>query len=106
MVPSKSGRTRGAMIATNELYSVAGRTALVTGGATGLGRVCAEALLGAGARVLIASRKAEACEAVAAELSAFGRCEGFGGTVASEPGVIALADEVRQRTSELHILVN
>jgi NAD(P)-dependent dehydrogenase (short-subunit alcohol dehydrogenase family) len=94
------------MFTLPDLFSVAGRTALVTGGATGLGRVCAEALLSAGARVLIASRKAEACEAVAAELSTIGPCEGFGGTVASETGVTALADEVRRRTSELHILVN
>jgi NAD(P)-dependent dehydrogenase (short-subunit alcohol dehydrogenase family) len=89
-----------------DLFSVAGRTALVTGGATGIGRVCAEALLSAGARVLIASRKAEACEAVASELSALGPCEGFGGTVASEPGVTALAEEVRRRTDRLDILVN
>jgi NAD(P)-dependent dehydrogenase (short-subunit alcohol dehydrogenase family) len=89
-----------------DLFSVAGRTALVTGGATGLGRVCAEALLSAGARVLIASRKAEACEAAAAELAGIGPCEGFGGTVASEPGVAAMAQEVRRRTNELHILVN
>jgi NAD(P)-dependent dehydrogenase (short-subunit alcohol dehydrogenase family) len=89
-----------------DLFSVAGRTALVTGGATGIGRVCAEALLSAGARVLIASRKAEACEAVAAELSAIGPCEGFGGSVASESGVAALAAEVRKRTGALDILVN
>ena len=94
------------MFALPDLFSVQGRTALVTGGATGLGRVCAEALLSAGARVLIASRKAEACEAVAAELSAIGPCEGFGSTVASEAGVVALADETRRRTGELHILVN
>ena len=56
--------------------------------------------------MLIASRKAEACEAVAAELSAIGPCEGFGGTVANEARVIALADETRRRTGELHILVN
>jgi len=91
---------------STDLFSVSGRTALVTGGAAGLGRIFAEALLRAGARVLIASRKAEACEAAAAELSAIGPCEGFGGTVASEAGVAALVAEARARTGELHILVN
>jgi NAD(P)-dependent dehydrogenase (short-subunit alcohol dehydrogenase family) len=94
------------LFSLTDLFSVAGRTALVTGGATGIGRICAEALLSAGARVLIASRKAEACEAVARELSAIGPCEGFGGTVASEQGVAALAEEVRRRTGRLDILVN
>jgi NAD(P)-dependent dehydrogenase (short-subunit alcohol dehydrogenase family) len=94
------------MFAVTDLFSVRDRTALVTGGATGLGRVCAEALLSAGARVLIASRKAEACEAAAKELSALGPCEGFGGTVANETGVTALAAETRRRTGALHILVN
>ena len=94
------------MISIADLFSLKGRTALVTGGATGLGRVAAEALLSAGARVLIASRKAEACEEAARELSAVGPCEGFGGTVATEAGVIELADEVRRRTGDLHILVN
>ena len=89
-----------------DLFSVAGRTALVTGGATGLGRVIAEALLGAGARVLIASRKAEACAEAAADLSAFGPCEGFGGTVENEAGVLAMAGEVRRRADRLDILVN
>ncbi len=94
------------MFALPDLFSVKGRVALVTGGGAGLGRVCAEALLSAGARVLIASRKAEVCEAAARELSAIGPCEGFGGSVQSEAGVAALADEVRRRTGELHILVN
>ena len=94
------------MFALPDLFSVKGRVALVTGGGSGLGRTCAEALLSAGARVLIASRKAEVCEAAAKELSAIGPCEGFGGTVQSEAGVAALADEVRRRTGELHILVN
>jgi len=94
------------MFSASELFSVKGRVALVTGGGTGLGRVAAEALLSAGARVFIASRKAEVCEAAAKELSAIGPCEGFGGTVQSEAGVAALAAEVRARTGELHILVN
>ena len=94
------------MLSPADLFSVRGRTALVTGGATGLGRIAAEALLSAGARVLIASRKAEACEAAAKELSAMGPCEGFGGTVANEAGVAALAAETRRRSDVLHILVN
>ena len=94
------------MFALEDLFSVRGRTALVTGGATGIGRLCAEALLSAGARVLIASRKAAACQAAAKELSAIGPCEGFGGTVAAEEGVKALVAETRQRTDGLHILVN
>src|SRR5271165_3046302 len=94
------------MLSPSDLFSVRGRTALVTGGATGLGRVCAEALLSAGARVLIASRKAEACEAAAKELSTLGPCEGFGGAVNSEEGVEALVAETRKRTVALHILVN
>ncbi|MEL6968505.1 MAG: SDR family NAD(P)-dependent oxidoreductase, partial [Pseudomonadota bacterium] len=38
------------------LFGVAGKTALVTGGATGIGRMMAEALVLAGARVMIVSR--------------------------------------------------
>jgi NAD(P)-dependent dehydrogenase (short-subunit alcohol dehydrogenase family) len=93
----------------SSLFSVAGKTALVTGGATGIGRMIAEALVRAGARVLIASRKGEACEAVARELNALdadGTAEGFAGDVATEAGVTALASEVKARASHLHILVN
>jgi NAD(P)-dependent dehydrogenase (short-subunit alcohol dehydrogenase family) len=93
----------------SSLFSVAGKTALVTGGATGIGRMIAEALVRAGARVLIASRKGEACEAVARELNALdagGSAEGFAGDVATEAGVTALAADVKARTSRLHILVN
>ena len=89
-----------------DLFSLKGKVALVTGGGAGLGRTCTQALLSAGARVLICSRKADMCEAVAAELSALGPCEGFGGTVESEAGVAALAAEVRRRTDRLDILVN
>ena len=94
------------MLSPSDLFDLNGRTALVTGGATGIGRVCVEALLTAGARVLIASRKAEACEAAAKELSALGPCEGFGGSVATEAGVSALVAETRRRAGSLHVLVN
>ena len=39
------------------LFGLEGKTALITGGATGIGRMAAEALVRAGARVLLASRK-------------------------------------------------
>ena len=46
----------------DSLYSLDGKTALVTGGATGIGRIIAEGLVRAGADIVIASRKAKACE--------------------------------------------
>lgn len=91
------------------LFSLTGKTALVTGGATGIGRMAAEALVRAGARVLIASRKGESCAAVAAELNALnasGVAEGFAGDVSSESGIEALVGEVRNRTQQLDILMN
>lgn len=91
------------------LFSLDGKTALVTGGATGIGRMAAEALLAAGARVLIASRKGEACAAAAEELNQLqlpGTAEGFAGDVSSKDGVEALASEVAARTDKLHILMN
>lgn len=91
------------------LFGLAGKTALVTGGASGIGRMCAGALVQAGARVMIASRKGAACEAAAAELNglgAAGRAEGFAGDVSSEAGVTALVDELKKRTERLDILVN
>lgn len=91
------------------LFSLNGKTALVTGGATGIGRMAAEALVRAGARVLIASRKGDACEAVAAqlnELDAPGTAEGFAGDVGSAEGIDAIVAEVKSRAETLDILMN
>tara|TARA_R110002020_G_scaffold48855_7_gene139556 strand:+ start:5355 stop:6188 length:834 start_codon:yes stop_codon:yes gene_type:complete len=92
-----------------ELFGVSGKTALVTGGATGIGRMIATGLVQAGARVLIASRKGDDCIQAAEEingLGASGSAEGFAGDVGTEAGVAALAGEVRSRTGRLNILVN
>lgn len=93
----------------SSLFGLEGKTALVTGGATGIGRMAAEAFVRAGATVLIASRKGEACEAVAAELNALGaagRAEGFAGDVGSEAGVDALVSAVKERADQIDILMN
>lgn len=92
-----------------DLFTVKDKTALVTGGATGIGRMVATALVQGGAHVYIASRKGADCEAVAEELNGLGapgRAEGFAGDVGSEEGVKALAAELAQRTDRLNILVN
>lgn len=92
-----------------DLFSVAGKQALVTGGATGIGRMAAAALVQAGAHVMIASRKEADCKKAADELNALGAsgtAEGFAGDVSTEAGVLALADEVRKRTDRLDILIN
>jgi NAD(P)-dependent dehydrogenase (short-subunit alcohol dehydrogenase family) len=50
------------------LFDLSGRTAIVTGGSRGLGRQAVLAFARAGADVVIASRRAESCEALAAEV--------------------------------------
>jgi NAD(P)-dependent dehydrogenase (short-subunit alcohol dehydrogenase family) len=92
-----------------DLFSAAGKTALVTGAATGIGRMAATALVMAGGRVFIASRKGGDCATVAAELNALGaagKAEGFAGDVGTEAGVLALAEAVKARTERLDILIN
>ena len=93
----------------NALFSLEGKTALVTGGATGIGRMAATGLMMAGAHVLIASRKEDACLAVAEQLNAMdapGSAEGFAGDVGTEDGIEALAKGTTERTDTLHILMN
>lgn len=55
------------------MFDLTGKVAIVTGSSKGIGRAIAEAMARAGAHVVISSRKAEACEAVAAPLRKEGR---------------------------------
>jgi NAD(P)-dependent dehydrogenase (short-subunit alcohol dehydrogenase family) len=89
-----------------DLFSIEGKTALVTGGTSGIGAMIARGYVEAGARVYVASRKAEACEATAKELSKHGTCIGIPADLGSEGGCRALASEIADREPALHILVN
>ena len=57
---------------TNPLFDMTGKVALITGSTKGIGRAIAEEMARLGAKVVISSRKAEACEQVASELKAQG----------------------------------
>ena len=90
----------------NSLFSLEGRTALVTGGSRGIGRMIAQGFVEMGAKVYISSRKAEACDATAAELSELGTCIALPQDISTVDGCNALADQLRQHEDALDILVN
>jgi len=90
----------------NELFSLAGRTALITGGSRGIGRMIAGGFLAQGARVYISSRKAEACDKTAAELASAGPCFSLPADVSTMEGVAALTAAFSAREPRLDILVN
>ncbi len=87
-----------------KLFSLEGRVALVTGGSKNLGRHMAEGFIAAGAKVYINSRKADACEATAAELGP--NCIPLPMDVSSVAGCKALAAALAEREPKLDILVN
>jgi len=91
---------------TSQLFSLKGRSALVTGGSRGIGRMIAEGFLAQGARVYISARKAEACDAAAREMSALGTCVSLPADVSTPEGVQALVAALQKHEKSLDILVN
>jgi NAD(P)-dependent dehydrogenase (short-subunit alcohol dehydrogenase family) len=88
------------------LFSVEGKIAVVTGGSRGIGEMIARGFVEAGAKVYISARKQEACEAVAAELSRVGPCIPIAADLGTEAGAKHLAGEIAKREPVLHVLVN
>jgi NAD(P)-dependent dehydrogenase (short-subunit alcohol dehydrogenase family) len=88
------------------LFSLEGRTALVTGGSRGIGRMMAHGLLAYGARVYISSRKAAACEETAQALSAYGTCIPLPADSSTMEGIHDLAKDYAAREPKLDILIN
>ncbi len=91
----------------DELLDFTDKVALVTGGSRGLGREMALALAARGADVVITSRKAEACEAVAGAIEALGRSAlAYGAHVAHWDEMDGLVDAAYERFGKVDILIN
>jgi NAD(P)-dependent dehydrogenase (short-subunit alcohol dehydrogenase family) len=90
-----------------ELFDLRGKRALVTGGGRGIGRYIAIGLAEAGAEVLVASRKLEACEAVTREIRDLGgSARAFEADIAEPSSVEGLVEAALAQGAKLDILVN
>ena len=97
------------MVKIEDLYSMAGKVCVVTGGSTGLGSYMAEGFLAAGAaKVYITARSEDTLRAKAAELTGMGdgECIAMPGDLATMDGVAALSDALRQQEDHIDVLVN
>jgi NAD(P)-dependent dehydrogenase (short-subunit alcohol dehydrogenase family) len=89
-----------------KLFSLEGRTAVVTGGAKGIGAMIATALVGAGCEVFIVARSVDAGEKLAAELSKSGRCHFLRCDLGDSTQIETLGAALRDRLDSLDILIN
>src|SRR5580698_8259540 len=90
-----------------DLFGLAGRVALVTGGSRGIGRMIAEGFLMQGAKVYLCSSQAPACDATAARLSAQGgECLSLPQDLSTVDGCRALAARLGALEPRLDVLIN
>lgn len=88
------------------LFSIQGKSALVTGGSSGIGLMIAKGYVKAGATVYISSRKAAVCQEVAESLSKMGRCYAIPADMTKAEDRKILVEKIRDQEGKLSILVN
>jgi NAD(P)-dependent dehydrogenase (short-subunit alcohol dehydrogenase family) len=89
-----------------DLFSIKGKTALITGGSRGIGLMMAKGFVEAGAKVYVSSRKADVCQKTAEELSKTGTCIAIPSDLSKEEGVKNLVSELEKQESRLDVLIN
>ncbi|MFT3729433.1 MAG: SDR family oxidoreductase [Terricaulis sp.] len=89
-----------------DLFSLKGRVALITGGSRGIGKMIAEGYLRYGAKVYISARKGGALEETAKELSKLGSCTPLVVNASGTDGAKAMAEAFLKHEKALDILVN
>jgi NAD(P)-dependent dehydrogenase (short-subunit alcohol dehydrogenase family) len=90
----------------DRLFSVAGKTVVVTGGAKGVGAMISRAFVEAGCDVFVVARSAEQGQAFAVSLDGPGRCTFLAHDLTRLDAVTAAAAEIAERASRVHVLVN
>ena len=104
-----SGRSMSlpSMMNLQTLFTLEGKTALVTGGSRGVGAMIAEGLVAAGCRTYVSSRTAADCERMAEQLDAYpADCIPLPADISSVDGIEALVEALARRESAVDILVN
>lgn len=89
-----------------QLFSLAGKTALVTGGSSGIGLMLAKGLLQNGVKVVIASRRKEKCDAALEELTPHGDCSAVIADLTVAADRAKLLEATAEELGSLSILIN
>lgn len=95
-------------LSVSSLFSFKNHVVLITGGASGLGEMAAQAFVQNGARVIIASRKEKELEKTSGRLNGLGpgKCEYVVADLKDKKGCDALVAEVKKKTDRLTVLLN
>ena len=86
-------------LALANLFGLDGKVAVVTGGSRGIGYMIASGLVANGVRTYITARKADACDAAAAELSEHGECISFPADLSTADGLASFVDAAQPSVS-------
>ncbi len=89
-----------------DIFSVQGKTALVTGGSRGIGEMIARGFVSHGVKTYISSRSVEACDALAQELSKQGECVALPADLSTTEGIMGVVTALKAKEESLDVLVN